>query len=1778
VDTFTYFVTQSSGSTTCESPYTEVVYIIQPNPAAYQVMGGGTYCEGTGGKEISLDYSDSGTNYELRLDGNTYLTNIPGNDGTLSFGQIKPEGTYTVYGTASNGCTAKMTGTALISVDSLPESAGTITGDSIVCQGTTGIEYTVPEIPYADKYVWSIPDGTEITAGHDSRTVTLHYSDTAQSGMITVYGSNSCDDGAVSTGHAITVNELPASAGTISGPANICQGADGVSFEVPLIDHASEYVWSVPSGATIVSGAGTRSILVNFDDASTGGVVRVHGRNSCGSGSSSPDHSVSVTAKPILVTDTYKSVCASSDSLIADDPGSATIQWDRVDGQGTIASPSSFETEVTGLGTGINAFEVALTSSGCSDLDTVMIENNKRFVNAGADQTLCSGTYNLSGNKPESGVSGNWSVQQGAATFADATQYNTSVTGLQKGVNVLRWTLTRNGCSSYDEVTLINDSPTQAEAGIDQKLCGDSTFLDANTPSVGGGHWTIQEGYVSFQTQTDPKTRIRDVAKGDNLLQWTITNNACSSSDTVHVLNNQVDVEAGPDQVICDYKTSMDAHHPVKGQGEWSIIKGSATFEDRLDPKSDVYLLISDTTVLAWNVYYNGCQSADSVTIINNSPSRAEAGDDQAIFQDNTFLDATAPAKGTGEWSLLTGSAIFQDKLDPKTEVTGLAYGKNLFQWKVTYMSCVSIDSVTVDNQSSGSVTAGQDTIICTDAVRLNASEPVQGEGEWSVVKGSAIFDNKNDNNTVARNLARGENVLKWTVIGNGVVSDKVKIVNNAPTQANAGPDMAYCVDSAQLTANNASVGTGVWSLIAGEGTFVDSTLNNTRIHNLGTGKNTLRWTITNKNCQSSDEVIVTNNQPTPADAGVDQTLCSDEATLYGNSPAVGEGLWTLVSGSGSVEFQDQTVGNTRVFKLGHGDNVLRWTITNENCVSSDKVTITNDNPTTANAGRDKSICVDSFRLNANEAVIGTGKWSVINGYGDLVNPTDHESMVKNLDKGGNLLRWTIKHNGCISYDEVEISNDFIKADAGYDQSLCVDSTSLTANNAGVGDGYWSVVTGSAVFEDPSNPNTKVSNLDHRSDNVLKWTITNASCTSADQVTIENNSPGIVYAGEDDEICDNTYYLKANPNYMGDAKWEALSGGGTIVNDTAGSTRVKDMGLGRNTFRWSVRRDGCVKYDDVTVYNNLPVEAYAGENDTTCSTSYTLHAEEPPFGQGQWTVVAGSGNFAEDSLFNTTVTNLSQGANTFKWTVYNGRCSTEDEVTIVVNRPNTPRAGADQEICADSTVLQANKPGQGQTGHWEVVEGSGSFEDPSNPNTKVTHMGYGTNTYRWNISYRGCNLYDEVTITNNMPTIANAGQDIHVCGDQVRLNAINPSIGTGRWSLVSGQAQFSDPTDPSTLVSNLGFGPNTLRWTTTNGKCSSLDDITVYNDKANAYAGVDQEVYRDSTTLVANSVSRGEGRWIILGGSGTFRDPSASQTTVRDLSGGVNTFRWTIDNNGCISSDEMSVTYYVMPDPEFDVSNDRGCPPLSVQFFNESLKVNSNFTWTFGDGNISTNENPRHTYYQSGEYEVQLKTKGPDGTTVTEDTTIVVHEVPEASFDVAPDHLYIPEQHLQGYDMSIGADRYLWHFGDDSTSTRSSPMHHYQDTGTFDIRLEVWSMYDCYDDTVQTNAVSVERSGKIKFPSGFTPNPNGPVGGHYNRNSRDNDVFHPIVRGVVDYHLEIFNRWGVMVFQSDQVEVGWDGYYQGKPAEEGVYIYKVHGTYNNGTRFEKVGDFVLIRK
>lgn len=105
------------------------------------------------------------------------------------------------------------------------------------------------------------------------------------------------------------------------------------------------------------------------------------------------------------------------------------------------------------------------------------------------------------------------------------------------------------------------------------------------------------------------------------------------------------------------------------------------------------------------------------------------------------------------------------------------------------------------------------------------------------------------------------------------------------------------------------------------------------------------------------------------------------------------------------------------------------------------------------------------------------------------------------------------------------------------------------------------------------------------------------------------------------------------------------------------------------------------------------------------------------------------------------------------------------------------------------------------------------------------------------------------------------------------------------------------------------------------------------------------------------------------------------------------------------------------------------------------------------------------------------------------------------------------------------------------------------------------------------------KSESWKIPTGFIPNPGGSSGGIYDPKTLENSIFFPIVKGVTDYQLLVFNRWGEIVFTSKEVLKGWDGYYRGseKMCAQDVYVWKATGKYATGKSFYKTGSITLLK-
>lgn len=286
-----------------------------------------------------------------------------------------------------------------------------------------------------------------------------------------------------------------------------------------------------------------------------------------------------------------------------------------------------------------------------------------------------------------------------------------------------------------------------------------------------------------------------------------------------------------------------------------------------------------------------------------------------------------------------------------------------------------------------------------------------------------------------------------------------------------------------------------------------------------------------------------------------------------------------------------------------------------------------------------------------------------------------------------------------------------------------------------------------------------------------------------------------------------------------------------------------------------------------------------------------------------------------------------------------------------------------------------------------------------------------------------------------------------------------------------------------------------------------------------------------------------------------------------------------VTNGSC--SDVATLTVQILP--PVPVANfigpASGCVPLQVQFTNLSEYAISSH-WSFGDGGTANATNPVYTYWQPGTYTVTLTIEGPGGTTdqMVQEMIINVYPRAHAAFTVTPTEVSVPGEPVYCINMSVNANSYQWNFGDGSVSHAEDPVYYYQDEGVYSIQLIANNQFNCPDTMMLADVVKASAVGMIEFPNAFTPSASSSPMGYYDPMSFDNDVFFPIHKGVKDYQLLIFNKWGELLFESNDVYRGWNGYYRGQLAKQDVYVWKVRATFVDGQRIEKAGDVTLIIK
>lgn len=291
------------GVNSCGNGSSSVGLTISMNPlpdVAGSITGTATVCEGTTGVTYSVPSILNATTYNWTLPPGAVISSGTGTNSIIAdFTNATGSGNVTVAGV--NSCGSGTSASLAVSVGLLPDSSTAITGPTTVCAGSTGVQYSISSVVGASSYNWTLPVGATIIADNGN-SITVNFSSVAQSGPVSVYGVNVCGNGAVGPGITVTVNPLPDTTTTISGPATVCQGDTGVVFSISSAANATNYGWTLPAGALITSGDSTSSITVSFTGSAVSGPIYVSGHNGCGFGVGSDTIQLIVNPLPDAAT------------------------------------------------------------------------------------------------------------------------------------------------------------------------------------------------------------------------------------------------------------------------------------------------------------------------------------------------------------------------------------------------------------------------------------------------------------------------------------------------------------------------------------------------------------------------------------------------------------------------------------------------------------------------------------------------------------------------------------------------------------------------------------------------------------------------------------------------------------------------------------------------------------------------------------------------------------------------------------------------------------------------------------------------------------------------------------------------------------------------------------------------------------------------------------------------------------------------------------------------------------------------------------------------------------------------------------------------------------------------------------------------------------------------------------------------------------------------------------------------------------------------------------
>ncbi len=426
-----------------------------------------------------------------------------------------------------------------------------------------------------------------------------------------------------------------------------------------------------------------------------------------------------------------------------------------------------------------------------------------------------------------------------------------------------------------------------------------------------------------------------------------------------------------------------------------------------------------------------------------------------------------------------------------------------------------------------------------------------------------------------------------------------------------------------------------------------------------------------------------------------------------------------------------------------------------------------------------------------------------------------------------------------------------------------------------------------------------------------------------------------------------------------------------------------------------------------------------------------------------------------------------------------------------------------------------------------------------------------------------------------LPLISISASDSVICSyDTVNLS-VSSTIPLDNVLWNTGQTTYHISDVPLTNIVYTVMGIDT-------NACKAYDStLVVVNQRPSCEIIVDTSICQGDSTLAyyyGSATNNGVFHWS-YDGSPLVNGGGMGPLSLLWNQAGLYKVRLYVDDFACTSfPDSVYVKVNPLPIVDFEVKNSHNCDSSAVSFVNNNFGMMKYF-WDFGDPlshlDTSSMQNPSYVYSVPGSYDVNLKltTFAGCSANLTKNSIVEVFPKPNAEFRVNTYSPNINHPIVNFYNYSTQYNSLKWSFGEPASGIYNSsyddnPYHVYLGEGDFPATLVVNNDFNCYD--TASTIIHIASEPTLYAATAFTPNGDGL-----------NETFRPVFskQDVSLFEIYIYNRWGRLVYHSQDYQQGWDGrdYTNGKECEPNVFSYVVYITDSKNTKRKFTGSFTLLR-